>query len=554
MAGGFRSRTRLAREGFVLAVLFAAVSGAIPACAQTAQDAELPAGQDAAAGDGQAVPEQPAFTQAELDKLLAPVALYPDALLAQLLPASAYPLDIVQADRWLSRNKAAVAKGDFSGADAQNWDPTVKAMARFPDIIRKMSDDLDWTSDLGDAFVNQPQDVANTIQTLRQQAQKAGALKSTKQQKIVVQQQDNRDFIAIESADPEVIYVPQYDPVIVYDPVAVTSYDLAAPLFAFGTAVAVGAAINTSWDWGRGWAYPPRWPGYPGYRPGFPGSGYPGYRPGYPGYPGGVRPPGGNINVGGGNINVGGGNNINIGSGNTIGSGNIGNGNNVIGNTKPWRPDPGKYHPGQGSKPGLGTNRPGNGAANRPGQGGGATTLPAQVGPRPGRPPGGNGGPGKPGGATTLPGQVGQGAGRPPGGGNGPGKPGGATTLPAQVGQGGGPKPGAGANRPTTQPAQAKPAQRPGPSPQAPAARVPARDTAFSGINMGQAAGSVANRGAASRMQMGPAQQFRPPGGAGGIGGGGGMRPPMGGGGGGFRGGGGGGGFRGGGGGGVRHR
>jgi hypothetical protein len=91
------------------------------------------------------------FTQAELEKLLAPIALYPDALLAQVLPASAYPVQLVQAQRWLDKNKAAAANSDFSGADAQTWDPSVKALLRFPTVIRKLSDDLDWTTDLAAA-------------------------------------------------------------------------------------------------------------------------------------------------------------------------------------------------------------------------------------------------------------------------------------------------------------------------------------------------------------------------------------------------------------------
>jgi hypothetical protein len=113
---------------------------------------------------GAPTPQAQKFTEAELEKLLAPIALYPDALLAQVLPASAYPLEIVQAQRWLDKNKAAVAKQDFSGGDAQDWDPSVKALLRFPDVVRKLSDDLDWTTSLGDAIVNQPQDVANVIQ------------------------------------------------------------------------------------------------------------------------------------------------------------------------------------------------------------------------------------------------------------------------------------------------------------------------------------------------------------------------------------------------------
>jgi hypothetical protein len=119
-----------------------------------------------------------------LRKLLEPIALYPDALLAQMLPASAYPLEIVQAERRLEKNPNLVAANDFSGIDSQKWDPAVKAMARFPDVIRKMSQDLNWTTDLGDAIVNQLQDVAATIQQLRAEAEKSGALKSNAQQTV----------------------------------------------------------------------------------------------------------------------------------------------------------------------------------------------------------------------------------------------------------------------------------------------------------------------------------------------------------------------------------
>ena len=125
------------------------------------------------------------FTRAEIEPLVKPIALYPDPLLAQLLPASAYPLDIVQAARWMERNKAAVEKADFTAADAMTWDASVKALMRFPDLIKQMNENLDWTSDLGDAFVNQPTDIAAVIQDLRASAAKGGALTSTPQQKVV---------------------------------------------------------------------------------------------------------------------------------------------------------------------------------------------------------------------------------------------------------------------------------------------------------------------------------------------------------------------------------
>ena len=290
------------------------------------------------------------FTREELEKLLAPIALYPDPLLAQMLPASAYPVQIVQAQRWLDKNKALVAKNDYSGIDNQNWDPAVKALARFPDVIKMMSADLDWTTDLGDAEVNQPQDVAEVIQALRAKAEAAGTLKTTDQQTVerveasappvagapqgATAPQAAASYISIQPTDPSTVYVPTYDPVAAYQP-----YSGVAPLLGFGAGIAVGALWNNNyWNWGTGAIYPPVWAGYSGWR--------------------------GNVNNG--NVNIG--NNVNLG--------NVGN------NVKPWRPN-GDYRPGMGSKPGsaIGAGRPG-----RPGGVGG-----------PGR-PGGVGGPGGPGG------------------------------------------------------------------------------------------------------------------------------------------------------------
>ena len=151
---------------------------ATPAPAETVVPAPA---ETAAPAEAEQPPANSMFTGAELEKLLAPIALYPDPLLAQMLPASAYPVQIVQAQRWLDKNKALVAKNDYSGIDKQNWDPAVKALARFPDVIKLMSADLDWTTDLGDAEVNQPQDVAEVIQDLRAKAEAAGTLKTTNQ-------------------------------------------------------------------------------------------------------------------------------------------------------------------------------------------------------------------------------------------------------------------------------------------------------------------------------------------------------------------------------------
>src|SRR5208282_5665782 len=314
------------------------------ALAQAQDNPAAPAPPAAANAGANAGPPAAAetFTRAELEKLLAPIALYPDPLLAQLLPASAYPVQIVQAQRWLDKNKAAVANNDYSGIDNQNWDPAVKALARFPDVIKKMSADLDWTTDLGDAEVNQPQDVADVIQELRAKAQQNHTLKTTAQQTVTTTQQPaaaasggspQASYIEIQPTDPATVYVPSYDPVSVYEP-----YSGVAPLLGFGAGIAVGALWNNnSWNWGTGAIYPPVWAGYSGWR--------------------------GNINNG--NVNIG--NNVNVGN-----------------NLKPWRPNA-DYRPGMGSKPGIGANRPGG--PGRPGGIGG---------------PGGVGGPGRPGGVQAA--------------------------------------------------------------------------------------------------------------------------------------------------------
>jgi hypothetical protein len=248
------------------------------------------------------------LTAAELDKLTAPIALYPDALLAQMLPAAAYPVDIVRAQRWIDSNRAAVNTRDFGDADKQDWDVSVKSMVRFPDLVKKMSDDLEWTTDIGQAFVAQPKDLSESIQRLRKQAKQAGSLKATPEQRVVEQ----GDTIVIQPTKPDTIYVPQYNPTTEYTTSGV------APLVTFGAGVLLGAVIasnNHPWDWYRGYVYPPMWipPAAhpPGYYPRPPGYNPPGYNP--PGYRPGVNPPG--YNPPG------------------------------YGPGQPWRPDPYRYRP-----------------------------------------------------------------------------------------------------------------------------------------------------------------------------------------------------------------
>ncbi len=200
-------------------------------------------------------------SKAEIEKLVAPIALYPDPLLATLLPASAYPLEIVQAARFV-KNTNNIAK-----LDSQPWDENVKALARFPDVIATMDTNISWTSELGQAFVQDQKSVMDAIQAMRGKAQQAGSLKTSPQQVVattnevvekIVEQQVvyvTNTVVQIQPAQPQVIYVPQYNPSVVYAPAPAYAYDPVAPLVTFGVGMAVGAAIANNCDWHSGGVY-----------------------------------------------------------------------------------------------------------------------------------------------------------------------------------------------------------------------------------------------------------------------------------------------------------
>ena len=313
----------------------------------------------------------------ELDQLLAPIALYPDTLLAEILMASTYPLEVVQADRWATENKNL--KGDQlkAAVEKQSWDDSVKSLVATPSVLSMMSQKLDWTQKLGDAVLAQQPDVMDAVQRLRAKAQANNKLTSTKEQKVTVTQQQGRDVIVIEPAVPDTIYVPYYDPGVVYGAWPYASYPpyYFPPPYGYvpGAILATGIAFGAGYALGR-WASGGRYWG------------------------GGVNWGGNNINVNRintGNINVGnswqhnpehrqgvrysntnvqqkfgGNNNIRAGgqdrmdfrgrSGEQVlkpgsGAGNLGGGN------------------GPGNRPGTADRTPGNrpDAGNRPSQGGG---------------------------------------------------------------------------------------------------------------------------------------------------------------------------------------
>ena len=202
----------------------------------------------------QSAEEPKAFKQEELDQILAPIALYPDDLLSQVLMASTYPLEVVQAERWVKQNKSLKGDALADALEKQDWDPSVKSLVNFPDVLTMMSEKLDWTQKLGDAFLEQQKEVMDTIQKLRQKADEAGNLKTTSEQKVIVEKETKT--IVIEPANPQTVYVPTYNPTVVYGAWWYPAYPpyyyyppgyVAGAAFSFAAGVAVGAAWGYAW-------------------------------------------------------------------------------------------------------------------------------------------------------------------------------------------------------------------------------------------------------------------------------------------------------------------
>jgi len=207
-----------------------------------------------------AVPAQPAFSVERLDQLVAPIALYPDPLLIQVLIASTYPLEVVEADRWRQQRKDLKDAALDKALEDKDWDPSVEGLTHFPDLLKRMSDNLDWTKDLGDAFLAQRDAVLDAVQRMRSQAEKAGTLKTTKEQVVTREVVKEKETIVIQPASPQVVYVPTYPPAAygtAYAPApyypAVWGYTpgqmATASLLSFGVGVGVGALIGGGCDW-----------------------------------------------------------------------------------------------------------------------------------------------------------------------------------------------------------------------------------------------------------------------------------------------------------------
>jgi len=239
-----------------LALLFAAW----PQKLSASQDAQAPATSQDAQAPAQAAQAPPYIQQTpeQMQQLVAPIALYPDSLVAQILAASTFPEQVVEADRWVQAHPDL--KGDALGqaVDQQPWDPSVKALAAFPSVLGNMDKNLSWTSSLGDAYYNQQQDVMDAVQVMRRRAQESGNLKSTSQQTVATQDSN----ISIQPASPEVVYVPAYNPWLVYGGPVVAwpgwypypGIWFGGPYLSWGGGFGIGWFGGFGWGWGH-WGF-----------------------------------------------------------------------------------------------------------------------------------------------------------------------------------------------------------------------------------------------------------------------------------------------------------
>src|SRR5438309_3223471 len=337
--------------------------------------------------------QAPKLASGELDSLVAPIALYSDPLLAQTLAASTYPLEIIQLQQWMDRNKNLQGKALADAVAKQPWDPSIQALVATPDVVQRMAGNIQWTTDLGNAFLAQQSDVMDAVQRLRGKAESKGTLKTSAQQKVETKTvEGGKQVIVVEPSSPDVVYVPSYDPEVVYGPPppAYPYYPYTYPGYVPGTALAWGAGIAlgaAAWGaWGGNW---------------------------------------GNCDWGHGDVNINNNNNFNKNVNRNVNRGQAGQGNKWQHNAQhrgnaPYgnRQTANKYggtargHGGRGAGAGAGT-RPGAGGGGALAGGGGAVSRPGGGAGAGNRPGGGAGAGNRP--------RGGAGAGNRPAGGEGAG-------------------------------------------------------------------------------------------------------------------------------------
>ncbi len=252
-------RARL--SGFLGCALVATLCAFLAAPTVTAQQPTPAAAPTSTTTAPAATPEEaPKLTADQLESLVAPIALYPDPLLAQVLVASTYPLDVVQAQQWLAKNSNLRGDALVKAAEQQSWDPSVQALVSIPEALKVLNENIKWTVDLGDAFLAQQSEVMDAVQRLRAKAKDSGKLTSTEQQTVETKVVEQKTVVVIEPASTEVVYVPTYSPTVIwgppvypYPPIYYPPYYAGAAWVGFGVGIAIGIGISGGWGWGCGW-------------------------------------------------------------------------------------------------------------------------------------------------------------------------------------------------------------------------------------------------------------------------------------------------------------
>ena len=203
--------------------------------------------------------EAPKIPNDQLDSLVAPIALYPDPLLSQTLVASTYPLELIQLQQWMERNKTLKGQALADAVKKQPWDASIQGMVAFPDVVERAAGNIQWTTELGNAFLAQQEDVMLAVQRMRAKAQGTGSLKTSAEQMVETKTVENKEVIIIQQADPKVIYVPSYDPVVVYGAPVYPYPTYVYPGYVAGRALAFGAGVALGAAWGGGWGYNCGW-------------------------------------------------------------------------------------------------------------------------------------------------------------------------------------------------------------------------------------------------------------------------------------------------------
>ena len=237
----------------VLCILLLLVPGSATLWGQQASPPPLPPPGQALAPD-------------QLDDLVAPIALYPDPLLSQILVAATYPLELVEAGQWLQKNPGLTGPALTQAAQQQNWDPSIQALVVFPDLVKRLNQDITWTTNLGNGFLAQQADVMDAVQRLRAKAEQSGKLASTSQQTVTTTNDSGQPVIDIEPANPQVIYLPNYDPAYFWGPPLYYPYAnwfyppfVGGAYWGFGLGISMGFYFGGGWGGWGGWGWHPGW-------------------------------------------------------------------------------------------------------------------------------------------------------------------------------------------------------------------------------------------------------------------------------------------------------